>query len=107
MCWLTSVQNAFFTAPLPPPNFSIYRALVVDLLHEFELGTWKRSFIHLIRLLEAIGGAASALTAELDHRFALPCKLQCHSAHWISLVTGPPPHLVGRQSVNLEPMPLK
>ena len=106
MYWLTSVQNAFFTTSLPS-NFSIYRALVVDLLHEFEIGVWKRLFIHLIRLLEAVGGAASALTAELDHRFALPCKLQHHDAHWNPLVIGLLQHLAGRQSGNLEPTPLK
>lgn len=27
--------------------------LVVDLLHEFELGVWKAVFSHLIRILEA------------------------------------------------------
>ena len=28
--------------------------LVVDLLHEFELGVWKATFTHLIRILYAI-----------------------------------------------------
>lgn len=28
--------------------------LVVDLLHEFELGVWKATFIHLIRMLATI-----------------------------------------------------
>jgi hypothetical protein len=28
--------------------------MVVDLLHEFELGVWKSLFTHLIRILEAI-----------------------------------------------------
>jgi hypothetical protein len=27
--------------------------LVVDLMHEFELGVWKSLFIHLLRMLEA------------------------------------------------------
>lgn len=31
---------------------------VVDLLHEFELGVWKNTFIHLIRMLVAEGGDA-------------------------------------------------
>jgi len=28
--------------------------LVVDLLHEFELGVWKAIFIHLLRILETL-----------------------------------------------------
>jgi hypothetical protein len=41
--------------------------LVVDLLHEFELGVWKAIFIHLLRILyaEAPGGR---LIAELNRR---------------------------------------
>lgn len=39
--------------------------LVVDLLHEFELGVWKATFIHLLRILDSLKGNA---LAELDHR---------------------------------------
>lgn len=39
--------------------------LVVDLMHEFELGVWKHLFIHLIRMLNAHN---PALTNELDLR---------------------------------------
>lgn len=41
--------------------------LVVDLLHEFELGVWKALFTHLIRLLYASPNG-EALVAELDRR---------------------------------------
>jgi hypothetical protein len=40
--------------------------LVVDILHEFELGVWKALFIHLLRLLEAKN---PALLHELDQRY--------------------------------------
>lgn len=30
--------------------------LVLDILHEFELGVWKAVFTHLIRILYARGG---------------------------------------------------
>jgi hypothetical protein len=40
--------------------------LVVDLLHEFELGVWKTLFTHLIRLLYAAGKGSNDLVAELD-----------------------------------------
>jgi hypothetical protein len=41
--------------------------LVVDLLHEFELGVWKALFIHLIRILSA-AGSGDRLVHELDRR---------------------------------------
>jgi hypothetical protein len=42
--------------------------LVVDLLHEFELGVWKALFTHLIRILYA-AAPHSSLVAELDRRY--------------------------------------
>jgi hypothetical protein len=42
--------------------------LVVDLLHEFELGVWKALFTHLIRILHAAAPHGS-LVAELDRRY--------------------------------------
>ncbi len=43
--------------------------LVVDLLHEFELGVWKSLFTQLIRLLYAAGKGSETLVAELDSRY--------------------------------------
>jgi hypothetical protein len=40
--------------------------LLVDLMHEFELGVWRALFIHLLRILESYGGAN--LIAELDRQ---------------------------------------
>ena len=42
--------------------------LVVDLLHEFELGVWKALFTHLIRILHA-ATPHGGLVAELDRRY--------------------------------------
>ena len=42
--------------------------LVVDLLHEFELGVWKALFKHLIRVLHA-AASHGGLVAELDRRY--------------------------------------
>jgi len=42
--------------------------LVVDLLHELELGVWKALFTHLIRILYAAAPNGS-LVAELDRRY--------------------------------------
>jgi hypothetical protein len=60
------MQNAFaeILGPLGLDHFSM---LVVDLMHEFELGIWKAVFIHLIRILYA-AGPGGRLVAELDRR---------------------------------------
>ena len=42
--------------------------LVVDFLHEFELGVWKALFTHLIQILYAAAPDGS-LVAELDRRY--------------------------------------
>ncbi len=42
--------------------------LVVDLMHEFELGVWKAIFTHLLRILYAIVPGGSLVT-ELNRRF--------------------------------------
>ena len=52
-------------------TFDPSKMLVVDLLHEFELGVWKSLFTHLIRLLYAAGKGSDSLVAELDARFDL------------------------------------
>jgi hypothetical protein len=43
--------------------------LVIDFMHECELGTWKGLFTHLIRLLYALPGGTQ-LVATLDSRYA-------------------------------------
>jgi hypothetical protein len=49
--------------------------LVVDFMHECELGTWKALFTHLIRLLYALPGG-DGLVACLDNRFVIHRSLQ-------------------------------
>jgi hypothetical protein len=48
-------------------DFDVHSMLVVDLMHEFELGVWKSLFTHLIRILHAAAPNGS-LVAELDQR---------------------------------------
>ena len=43
----------------------MFEMLVVDLMHEIELGVWKTLFIHLLRLLES---QHSTLRHELDQQ---------------------------------------
>ncbi|KAH7927896.1 hypothetical protein BV22DRAFT_1006163 [Leucogyrophana mollusca] len=57
-----------FIERLSPLGFDFYPILVVDLLHEFELGVWKAVFKHLIRMLYAID---PDLINILNHRFRL------------------------------------
>ncbi|KAF9470994.1 hypothetical protein BDN70DRAFT_820597 [Pholiota conissans] len=51
-------------------KFDPSKMLVVDLLHEFELGVWKQLFTHLIRLLYAAGKGSDELVTELNARSA-------------------------------------
>ena len=67
----TYSQNAFSTC-LTQFGLSLFQMLVVDLLHEFELGIWKALFVHLIRILNAVN---PALVNDLDFRYA------CRSSH--------------------------
>ena len=48
------LQNAF-SERLLSHNFNFYQMFTVDLLHEFELGVWKATFTHLLRILYAHG----------------------------------------------------
>ncbi|KAG2750201.1 hypothetical protein P692DRAFT_201711702 [Suillus brevipes Sb2] len=66
--WVPTV-NAF-VEKLGPLGFDAFRMLVVDFMHECELGTWKALFIHLIRLLYALPGG-EGLVSTLDSRFVL------------------------------------
>jgi hypothetical protein len=51
-------------------DFNPSYMLVVDLLHEFELGVWKSLFTHLIRLLHAAqaGRGSNDIVVELDRQ---------------------------------------
>ena len=51
------------------PEFSPSKMLVVDLLHEFELGVWKGLFSQLIRLLYAAGRGIDDPVVILDQRY--------------------------------------
>ncbi|RPD56887.1 hypothetical protein L227DRAFT_587910 [Lentinus tigrinus ALCF2SS1-6] len=62
----TSSRSAFSTR-LFTFGFDVYQMLVPDPMHEFELGVWKSTFTHLIRVLIAAGGAC---VQQLDKRFS-------------------------------------
>ncbi|KAG1881540.1 hypothetical protein C8R48DRAFT_587375 [Suillus tomentosus] len=47
-------------------GFNVFIALVVDLLHEFELGVWCMLLVHLLRILTSIN---KDLVHELDKRY--------------------------------------
>lgn len=55
-----------FSDRLQPLGFDFFSMLVVDLMHEFELGVWKSLFIHLLRILASVN---PNLLHELDRRF--------------------------------------
>ncbi|KAG2737213.1 hypothetical protein P692DRAFT_201733569, partial [Suillus brevipes Sb2] len=58
-----------FVGKLGSLGLDPFRMLVVDFLHECELGTWKALFTHLIRLLYALP-MGNQLVATLDERYA-------------------------------------
>jgi hypothetical protein len=60
-------QNAF-SDKLMLLGLNMFDMLVVDLMHEVELGVWKAVFIHLLRLLDCHD---ENLKHELDQRRAL------------------------------------
>lgn len=50
-------------------DFNPLNMLVVDLMHEFELGVWKMLFTHLIRLRVYASPNGAALVERLDERY--------------------------------------
>ena len=50
---LRCIKNAF-SERLGRAGFDFFLMLVVDLLHEFELGVWKAVFVHLLRMLDSL-----------------------------------------------------
>ncbi|KAI0369443.1 hypothetical protein BV20DRAFT_946216 [Pilatotrama ljubarskyi] len=62
----TPTRSAFSTC-LAEFGFNVYEMLVPDLLHEFELGVWKATMMHLVRILIAAGGRC---VQEMDERFS-------------------------------------
>ena len=62
------MQNAF-SEKLYPLGFNLFLMLVVDFLHEFELGVWKAVFTHLLHMLECLD---KSKIHELDRRYVFP-----------------------------------
>ena len=50
--------------------------MVVDLMHEFELGVWKTLFTHLIQILHAASSHSGTLTDILNARYAKPNSME-------------------------------
>jgi hypothetical protein len=59
------IQNAF-SEHLEKYRLNFHSLFVVDLMHEFELGVWKATFTHLLRILYAQGGDS---IQELNKRY--------------------------------------
>jgi hypothetical protein len=62
------LQNSFSVrTAAADPQFDIFSAVVIDQMHEFELGVWKELFLHLMRILAA-SVTGEALVNEFDRR---------------------------------------
>lgn len=66
MMTISISQNAFIEKL--GSDFDLSRMLVVDFMHEFELGVWKALFTQLIRILYA-AAPGGRLVAVLDERY--------------------------------------
>lgn len=55
-------------------GFNIFCALVVDLLHEFEIGVWKMLFIHLLHIISA---QDKDLIHQLGKRYSVRYRVAC------------------------------
>ena len=53
--FFSTIQNAFSDC-LSKYGLNFHSMFVVNLLHEFELGVWKATFMHLLQILYAQGG---------------------------------------------------
>ncbi|KAG2346750.1 hypothetical protein BDR05DRAFT_974360 [Suillus weaverae] len=62
--WVPSSNT--FSDCLGPFGFNVFVALVVDLLHKFELGVWHMLLVHLLRILCTLN---KDLIHELDRRY--------------------------------------
>ena len=63
------MQNAF--AKCLGEGFDISRMLVVDMMHEFELGVWKALLTHLLRVLYAASGPSGTLIDAANERYLI------------------------------------
>lgn len=67
---LTMIFQNTFLERLRCLGFNLFIMLVVDLMHEFELGVWKALFVHLIRILSS-ARPGDVLVHELDRWYVL------------------------------------
>lgn len=69
---MLSSKNAFMEQ-LSPLGFELFPAVVVDIMHESELGVAKTILRHLIRILYCVGPGSIAL---LNERYAVEHYIQ-------------------------------
>lgn len=69
-----SAQSAF-SARFAKFGMNFYELFVPDLMHEFELGVWKGTFIHLMRLLSAQG---EDIVQEFNRRYVCYITIYAH-----------------------------
>ncbi|EUC58746.1 hypothetical protein RSOL_274000 [Rhizoctonia solani AG-3 Rhs1AP] len=62
---LVPTKNAF-SLRLHQHGFDYHKMMVVDFMHDIELGVWKNAFTHLVRIIQASG---SQVESEFNTRF--------------------------------------
>ena len=54
-------SQSAFSERLSHLGFDMFCIFLVDFMHEFELGIWKKIFIHLLRILDCVIGAVNTM----------------------------------------------
>ena len=62
---IDAINKSAFSIRLAQYGINYFKLFVPDVMHEFDLGVWKSTFTHLIRVLIATGTDA---VQELDRR---------------------------------------
>ena len=85
LIWCTNtVAKNTFSDKLSAFGFNLFAMLVVDLLHEFELGVWKAVFTHLLHILDSF---KHGKLHEIDHRcIRFDVSFQAQVAQWTWLI---------------------
>ncbi|KAG1857827.1 hypothetical protein F4604DRAFT_1931350 [Suillus subluteus] len=79
-------------------GFNMFAALVVDLLHEFELGVWRMLLLHLLRILCALN---KDLIHELDKRYRQVPPFGPATIRWFSSNTSEMSNMAARNFEDL------
>ena len=99
---ITLISQNAFSERLSRFGFNFFSIFLVDFMHEFELGVWKKVFVHLLRMLECVPGAINKLDQrQASHSIVYPYLMRDQSQDFATCRLS-----VEIQSVDLQTMSL-